>query len=313
MYYINRRTVLAGLTAAMITESFAETPRSPFGATSTAEEVTKGLDLRGKNAMVTGCNSGVGFETMRVLALRGAHVVGTARSLEKGREACALVKGRTTPVALELTDFSSVVECGRQIRALMRRIDILVLNAGISLDTFERVNGLEKHFVVNHLGHFILANRVLDLVHAAPQGRVVTVGSGSHAKAPPGGIQFDDLSGKGWSDKAYAHSKLANGLFSLELAKRLAGTPATSNCVTPGAVHTNIFNTWSKPVEREAKTPEQGAATQCYVATSPQLAKTTGEYFKDCNPAPQSAFQRDAAMAAKLWDVSTELTRKYLA
>ena len=313
MHSIDRRTLLAGLTAAMITKSFADTPRSPFGAKSTAEEVTKGLDLRGKTAVVTGCNSGVGFETMRVLALRGAHVLGTARSLDKGREACALVKGHTTPVALELTDFSSVVECARQIRALTPRIDILMLNAGISLNKLEQVNGLEKQFVVNHLGHFILVNRVLDLLRSAPQGRVVTVGSGSHTRAPPGGIQFDDLSGKRWPNKAYAHSKLANGLFSLELAKRLSGTAATSNCLTPGAVHTNIFRNWSKPVEREAKPLEQGAATQCYVATSPQLAKTTGEYFKDCNLAPQSDYQRDPAMAAKLWDVSTELTRKYLA
>jgi NAD(P)-dependent dehydrogenase (short-subunit alcohol dehydrogenase family) len=118
---------------------------------------------------------------------------------------------------------------------------------------------------------------------SAPQGRVVTVGSGSHTRALPGGIQFDELSGKRWANKAYAHSKLA---------KRLAGTAATSNCLTPGAVHTNIFRTWSKPVERETKAPEQGAATQCYVTTSPQLAKTTGEYFKDCNPAPQSDYQR---------------------
>jgi len=208
---------------------------------------------------------------------------------------------------------ASVVECARQIRATTARIDILMLNAGISLDRFEQVNGMEKHFVVNHLGHFILTNHLIDLVRKAPQGRVVTVGSGAHTAAPQGGIQFDDLSGSGWQDKAYGHSKLANGLFSLELAKRLANTAVTSNCLTPGPVHTNIFNAWATTVEREAKTVEQGAATQCYVATSPQLATTTGEYFKDCNPAPQSEDQKNAAMAAKLWVVSTQLTRKYLA
>lgn len=314
MNSIDRRTVLAGLAAAFATDILAaETPWSKFDAKSTAEDVTRGLDLSGRTAVVTGCNSGLGLESMRVLALRGAHVIGTARTLDKGREACASIKGKTTPVALELTDFSSVVECAKQVRAITNKIDILMLNAGISLDRSAQVNGLEQHFVVNHLGHFILTQRVLDLVRAAPQGRVVVVGSGGHAEAPPGGIQFDNLSGKGWENRGYAHSKLANGLFSLELARRLSDGRATSNCLTPGPVHTNIFNSWSTKVEREAKTPAQGAATQCYVATSPALAKVTGDYFKDCNPAPQSDYQRDRKMAEKLWEVSTQLTRDYLA
>ena len=312
MYLIDRRAVLAGLASTAAVGIFAGTPRSAFGPLSTAEEVTKGLNLSGKTAVVTGCTSGLGLESMRVLALRGAHVIGTGRTLEKAREAVAPIKGPTTPVALELTEFSSVVDCANRIRALAPRIDILMLNAGIAQDRFEQTDGLERHFVVNHLGHFILANRLLDLVRAAPQGRVVTVGSGSHSAAPAGGIQFDNLSGIGWEDKAYGHSKLANGLFSLELAKRLTGTHATSNCLTPGPVHTSIFDSWSTKVEREAKTPAQGAATQCYVATNASLVRVSGEYFKDCNPAPQSHYQRDAAMAAKLWDVSTRLTRKYL-
>jgi NAD(P)-dependent dehydrogenase (short-subunit alcohol dehydrogenase family) len=312
MLLIDRRMVIAGLAATLVPKAFAAAPRSAFGPLSTAEEVTDGLDLTGRTAVVTGCNSGLGLESMRVLALRGAHVIGTARTLAKGREACGSIKGRTTAVAMELADFASVVDCANQIRTLTPRIDILMLNAGIALDAPEQVNGLEKQFVVNHLGHFVLTQRVIDLVRAAPQGRVVTVGSGSHREAPAGGIQFESLSGKGWSNKGYAHSKLANGLFSLELANRLRGTKATSNCLTPGPVHTNIFRTWSSPVERNAKTVQQGAATQCYVATAPALATTSGEYFKDCNPAPQSEAQRDAAMAARLWDVSTAITREYL-
>jgi NAD(P)-dependent dehydrogenase (short-subunit alcohol dehydrogenase family) len=312
MHVIDRRRFLAGLAASAVSSSFAEVPRSKFGPQSTAEDVTRGLDLTGKTAVVTGCNSGIGFETMRVLGLRGAHVIGTARSQEKGAEACAKIRGRATPVVLELTDFPSVVASGERIRALTPRIDMLILNAGIVLDRLEQVRGLEEQFVVNHLGHFLLTNRVLDLVHAAPQGRVVTVGSGNHRDAPPGGIQFDDLSGEGWSSRGYAHSKLANGLFSLELARRLKGTRATSNCVTPGAVRTNILRHTSFSTAHQTKSPAQGAATQCYVATNPLLATTTGEYFKDCNPAPQSELQQDAAMAAKLWDVSTELTQEYL-
>jgi NAD(P)-dependent dehydrogenase (short-subunit alcohol dehydrogenase family) len=267
------------------------------------------LDLAGKTAVVTGCNSGIGFETMRVLALRGAHVIGTARTPEKGLTACGKVKGRATPVVLELADFASVIACAERIRALTPRIDMLILNAGIVVGHLEHVYGLERHFVVNHLGHFLLTTRLLDLVEAAPQGRVVTVGSGNHNEAPPGGIQFNALSGKGWEGRGYHHSKLANGLFSLELARRLKGTRATSNCLTPGAVRTNILrNVPNASTAHQTKSPAQGAATQCYVATSPLLTKVSGEYFRDCNPAPQSAYQRDAAMAAKLWDVSTRLT-----
>lgn len=313
MPMLDRRTLIAGFTAAATIKAFAaDTPRSGFGPLSTAEEVTKGLDLRGKTVVITGATAGLGLESMRVLAMRGAHVIGTGRTVEQAREACAGVKGTTTPVVLELTDFQSVVDCANQIRKLSPVIDVLMLNAGIAMDRFEQVNGLEKQFVVNHLGHFILASRLMDRARAAPQGRVVTVGSGSHNDAPAGGIQFENLSGKGWEDKAYGHSKLANGLFSLELSKRLAGTRATSNCLTPGPVHTDIFNSWSTRVEREAKTPAQGAATQCYVATWPALAKVTGEYFRDCNPGSQSNYQRDPVMAAKLWDVSTQLTKEYL-
>jgi NAD(P)-dependent dehydrogenase (short-subunit alcohol dehydrogenase family) len=263
-------------------------------------------------AVVTGCNSGIGFETMRVLALRGAHVIGTARTLEKGKEACRMVGDRTTPVVLELTDFPSVVECARRIRTLTPRIDMLILNAGVVLGKLEQVYGLEKQFVVNHLGHFLLTTRILGHVLAAPQGRVVTVGSGNHRDAPSGGIQFGDLSGRGWFERGYAHSKLANGLFSLELAKRLRGTRATSNCVTPGPVRTNILRNVGAGNAHQTKSPAQGAATQCYVATNPLLAKVSGEYFSDCHPAPQSEYQRDEVMAARLWEVSSKYCQAIL-
>ena len=311
-----RREFIAGAVASILAMSVrtvrAATPRSAFGAKSTAEEVTAGLDLTGKTAVVTGCNSGIGYETMRVLALRGAHVIGTARTVEKGREACASVKGRTTAVALELTDFDSVVACGKTIQALKTPIDMLILNAGIVLSEHETVHGLEKQFVVNHLGHFLLTHWLLDSVKAAPQGRVVTVGSIAHRRAPAGGIQFEELSGESWYRSGYAHSKLANGLFSLELAKRLQGTHATSNCIHPGGVRTNILRNTANNAANYPKSPEQGAATTCYVATNPALAQVSGEYFADCNPAEQSDLQRDAAMAAKLWEVSTRLTDKYL-
>ena len=299
-------------------------PRSSFGTAATAEEVTAGIDMSGKTVVVTGCNSGIGLETMRVLALRGAHVIGTARTLERGREACAGIEGRATPVVLELSDFASVVACSDTINAMGTPIDALICNAGVLLTDLQQVRGLEMQFVVNHLGHFILTNRLLDRVTAAPQGRVIVVGSMSHRQVPPGGIQFDSLSGEGWERQAYGHSKLANGLFSLELSTRLEGTRATSNSLHPGVVATNIMRNmnFTPPAGGgqggrsggggfQFETPQQGAATSCYLASHPGLAGVSGLYFVDCNPAEQSDHQKDRTMAAKLWQVSEELTRSY--
>jgi NAD(P)-dependent dehydrogenase (short-subunit alcohol dehydrogenase family) len=318
-----RRFIESGTLAALapIAAKLAaqEAPRSDFGPDATAEIVTAGIDLGGKTMVVTGCNSGIGLETMRVLALRGAHVIGTARTLERGREACASVRGRATPVVLELSDFDSVVACADEIAAMGTPIDALVCNAGVLLTELQQVRGLEMQFVVNHLGHFILVNRLLQRVTAAPQGRVVVVGSMAHAQVPEGGIQFDNLSGVGWERQAYGHSKLANGLFSLELARRLRGTAATSNSLHPGVVATNIMRNmnFTPPAGGggggfQFETPAQGAATSCYLASHPSLARVSGLYFVDCNPAEPSAHQRDPALAARLWEVSEELTRDYL-
>lgn len=311
-----RSLVAAGIALALAGRSAAAraqaVPRSPFGPESTAEEVTAGLDLRGKTAVITGCNSGIGHETMRVLALRGAHVIGTARTPEKGAAARDSVRGRVTPVVLELADFDSVAACADEIDAMDTPIDILICNAAVLLGELRQVRGLEMCFVVNHLGHFILVNRLLHRVLAAPQGRVVVVGSNNHKQAPEGGIQFGRLSGEGWHNY-YHHSKLANGLFSLHLAKRLARTRATSNCLTPGPVRgTGILRHVAASSDGYPKSPAQGAATPCYVATYPALARVSGEYFADCNPAEQSEYQRDAAMAARLWAVSEELVRGYI-
>lgn len=306
-----RRLLQAGALAALSTTlpGFARAPT--LGAATTAEQATAGLDLRGRTIVVTGCNSGIGQETMRVLALRGAHVIGTARSREKGRIACAAVDGRATPVVLDLADFDSVVACSDAIRAMETPLDALVCNAGIVLADLEQVRGLEKTFVVNHLGHHLLARRLLDRIVAAPQGRVVVLGSGDERNAPPGGIQFDDLSGAGWENR-YAHSKLANGLFSLELARRLAGTRATSNCVSPGHVRSNILRHVGSRYRDDARSVHQGAATPCWLAASPAAAGITGKFYRDFAPATQSSAQRDAAMADRLWAVSDQLVKAWL-
>jgi len=313
----------AGPTLAPAAALACEDVSSEFGRRSTADDVTAGLDLSGKTALVTGCNSGIGYETMRTLALRGAHVLGTARTLERGQEACASVEGRATPLVLELTEFETAVQCAQQVRAMGAPLDILICNAGAIFDELWHVNGVEAHFVTNHLGHFVLVNQLLDLVVAAPQGRVVIVGSRAHENAPDDGIQFDDLAGESWfaTQRAYGHSKLANGLHALELARRLEGTRATANVVHPGVVRTNIARNlpaWQELAFRIAgylflKSSAQGAATTCYVATNPDLQDVSGCYFADCNPDTPSASMQDTDMAARLWEVSEELTRDFAA
>ena len=298
-------------------------PIGPFGAKSTAEEVTAGIDLTGRTALVTGCNSGIGYETMRVLALRGAHVFGSGRTLKKAAEACSSITGRATPVAIELTDLDSVVAAAEFIAAQTATLDMLICNAGImELPSLEQVHGIEKQFFVNYLGHFVLVNRLLEQVINAPQGRIVNVSSGAAIRsAPERGIEFDNLSGERNYDpaRAYGQSKLANVLFTLELAKILRTTNATANALRPGVIPTNLgrhmprWKTWvlenlGKPF---TKTIAQGAATTCYVATNPALDKTSGYFFNHCNPHRPGGHTEDTEMAAELWVVSEELTAGY--
>jgi NAD(P)-dependent dehydrogenase (short-subunit alcohol dehydrogenase family) len=296
----------------------------PFDEKSTGEEVTKGLDLSGKTILITGVNSGLGYETMRVLAMRGAHIIGFARNMEKAQEACARVGGKTTPVACELTDFNSVVAAAETVKALNKPIDVLICNAGImELPKLEQVYGMEKQFVVNYLGHFILVNRLLDRVKAAAQGRIVVVSSGRYKSAPPEGIQFDNLSGEKGYDPlaAYGQSKLAIALFAQELSRRLEGTTVTSNSVLPGVIMTNLgryLPSWKILVSKLMgwtfmRSVEQGVATTCYVATNPALAKVSGQMFLNCKPiTPEGSHMGDTALSTKLWNVSVELTKDYL-
>ncbi|MEE4190303.1 MAG: SDR family NAD(P)-dependent oxidoreductase [Halieaceae bacterium] len=324
-----RHSVLLALAGALPLPALARlvskpAPVSAFDETATAEAVTEGLDLTGFTYAVTGCNSGLGFETMRVLALRGAHVIGIARSLEKAELACAAIDGHTTPEYLDLADFPSIVACAQRIRAMNLPLDGLVCNAGIvAVPQRELVNGVEKHFCVNHLGHFILVNQLLDHVIAAEQGRVVFVSSRAHRRAPEGGILLDDLA---WEHHdydpqvAYGHSKLANALCSRALAHKLSGTMATSNSLHPGVIVTNAIRNmpaWQQTAARWlgwmfTKTVEEGAATQTYLATHPSLAGVRGYYFDNCNVGEGTDYLTDDALALELWDRSAALTADYL-
>lgn len=292
---------------------------SGFGYGSTAEEVTAGLSLEGKTYLVTGCNSGLGYETLRVLALRGARVLGTARTVEKAKAACDSVKGLTVPLACELADPASVRACVAEVKRLGFALDGLIANAGImALPKLEKAHGLELQFFTNHVGHFILVTGLLEQLSAT--GRVVMLSSTAHLRAPKEGIQFDNLDGsRGYGEWAnYGQSKLANLLFAKELARRFAGTKKTANAVHPGVIATNLGRHMN-PVARGAfalfkplvlKSEAQGAATQVFVATHPSLADVSGKYFADCNVASPRADAEDPGLAKRLWDETEKLVAR---
>lgn len=289
---------------------FAGKGPSGFGYASTTEQVTEGLNLAGKTVLVTGCNSGLGEEVLRILALRGARVVGTARTIDKAKAACAAVSGATVPLACELSDPASVRACVAAVIAADIRLDAIICNAGIMmLPKLELGHGYEQQFFTNHVGHFILVTGLLGQL--TETGRVVMLSSAAHKMAPKGGIEFDNLDGKkGYSDvRAYGQSKIANLLFAKELARRFAGTQKTANAVHPGVIQTNLGRHMN-PVMGALmgafgplllKSVPQGAATEVYVAVHPDAAAISGKYFADCNVAAPRADAEDAALAAKLW------------
>jgi NAD(P)-dependent dehydrogenase (short-subunit alcohol dehydrogenase family) len=291
---------------------------SGFGYASTAEEVTEGLDLHGKTILVTGVNSGIGQESARVLSLRGARILGAARTRDKARDACEALPGEAIPLECELSEPASVRACVREA-AEHGPLDVLLCNAGImALPERTLHHGQELQLLTNHIGHFILVTGLLE--HLAPDARIVMLSSDAHRRAPEAGIQFDDLSFaagyRPWT--AYGQSKLANLLFARSLARRLQGTARTANAVHPGVIATNLGR--HMPLAARAmmplasalalKTIPQGAATQCYVATHPSLRDTRSEYFADCNVARPSRHARDDALAERLWTVTEEIVAK---
>ncbi len=289
---------------------------SGFSYNSTAEQVTDGIDLGGKTVLLTGCNSGLGQETLRVLGLRGAHVIATARTEEKATSALAASGTTGTPVACELSEPKSVHDCIARVESLGRRIDAIICCAGImALPKLRKIHGFEAQFFTNHIGHFILVTGLLDTL--ADDGRVVMVSSRAHHRVPKEGIELDNLGGdRGYSAfRAYGQSKLANLLFAKHLATKLPGRKQTSNAIHPGVIDTNLtrhmiaFARVGMKVTGSIflKSIPQGAATQCYVATHPDVATKSGEYFLDCNVGQSSRVSNDAQLAARLWAKSEEI------
>jgi NAD(P)-dependent dehydrogenase (short-subunit alcohol dehydrogenase family) len=295
-------------------------PRGPsgFGYGTTAAEVAAGLSLEGRTVLVTGCSSGLGLETVRVLAARGARVLGAARTEDRARQALAAAGAGAAgvPLACELDDPASVRACAAAVRRGGTPLDAVVCNAGVmALPRLELVHGVERQLFTNHVGHFLLVTGLLDAL--AADGRVVVVSSAAHRMAPPEGVRLDDLAAaRGYSPWGhYGQSKLANLLFAKELARRLAGTRRTANAVHPGVIATNLTRhlplparlLWALAGPLALKTAAQGAATQVYAAAHPAMAGTTGAYLADCNLAPCRRDADDPAAGRALWEATERL------
>ena len=254
-----------------------------------------------------------------MLTKRGAHVYGTARTVEKAQGACKQVGGSTTPVACELADPKSVRQCVDTLKQAGIKFDAIICNAGImALPKLQQAHGYELQFFTNHIGHFGLVTGLLESL--SDTGRVVILSSEGHKMAPRGAIQFDNLAGdrnyQAWS--AYGQSKMANVLFAKELSRRFAGTRKTANAVHPGVIKTNLFRSTNGPVEFVMtlasplllKSVAQGAATSCYAAVHAQTAAISGAYFASCNVASCRKDADNPELARKLWEKSEEIVKK---
>ncbi|MGW5332660.1 SDR family NAD(P)-dependent oxidoreductase [Streptomyces bauhiniae] len=305
---------------------------SGFGADSTADEVLRGIDLTGKSAIVTGGYSGLGLETTRALARAGAQVVVPARRPDAAREALAGIANVEVD-ELDLGDLDSVRGFAERFLASGRGIDILIGNAGIMACPETRVGpGWETQFATNHLGHYALANRLWPALASGDGARVLSVSSRGHHLSP---VRWDDVQWTEGYDKwqAYGQAKTANALFALQLDTLGRDSGVRAFSLHPGGIMTPLQRHLPKEemVERGwideqgnplnpagFKTPEQGAATQVWAATSPRLDGLGGLYLEDCDiaePAPEDGtwagvkdWASDPGQAARLWTLSAELT-----
>ena len=284
-----------------------------------------GDQMKDKTVVVTGGNNGIGLETAVGLSTLGAHVVITARNQAKGEAALADIKDRSQngSVQLMLADFaslSSIRDFAANFKKDHDRLDVLVNNAGgVNTSRSETQDGFETTFGVNHLGYFLVTNLLLDMLKASAPARVVSVSSRAHERRK--GMNFDDLNSKqSYSGMGvYGDSKLANVLFTYELARRLKGSGVTANCLHPGVVRSGFgqnnggfisfafksFYTLLTPV---TKSNAQGAKTSIYLASSPEVEGVTGKYFADSKETPSSPASHDEEAAKRLWEISEQMT-----
>uniref|UniRef100_A0A673H579 NADP-retinol dehydrogenase n=1 Tax=Sinocyclocheilus rhinocerous TaxID=307959 RepID=A0A673H579_9TELE len=275
--------------------------------------------LDDKTVIITGANTGIGKETVRDLAKRGARVIMACRDLEKAEAARKELmedSGNQNIVAnkLDLSDTKSIRAFAELINKEEKQVNILINNAGIMMCPYSKTaDGFEMQFGVNHLGHFLLTYLLLDLLKKSAPSRIINVASVAHTW---GSIHLDDInSEKSYSPRrAYGQSKLANILCTRSLAKKLQGSGVTVYSLHPGVVQSELFRNLSKPVQIAVKvfspftkTTIQGAQTTIYCAVEPKLDNESGGYYSDCAPALCSSEALDDEMAQKLWELSCQM------
>ena len=275
--------------------------------------------IRGKTCMITGATSGIGRASAIELARMGATLILVCRNRERGEELVReIAGGGNSEVELMIADLESQSEIRRlaaEFLAAGKPLHVLMNNAGVfNMKRALTSDGLEEVFAVNHLAYFMLTLLLLDRIKESAPARIINIASDLHQRAT---LKFDDLGGErsygGMS--SYGQSKLANVLFTYELARRLAGTGVTVNCVHPGAVATNLAKNngalaavaW-KIIGTFMKSPENGARTQIYLASSREVEGVTGKYFIDSKEARSSAESHDVTVARRLWEVSAKMT-----
>lgn len=276
--------------------------------------------MAGRTVLVTGSTNGIGRATATALAAQGARVGVVGR--DPGRNADAAAEIRRTVRGAEVDTFAADLSAQAGVRALADdvltrwdRLDVLVNNAGASYQQRAlTVDGIERTFALNHLAPFLLTNLLLDRLRASAPARVVTVSSGAQSM---GRLDMEDLQGERRfrGMRAYSQSKLANVLFTYELARRLEGTGVTATTLHPGVVRTGLgaddpplmFRILGPVMRPFMKTPEQGAETSVYLASSPEVEGVTGTYFANKQPKRTHEISYDEAVAARLWEISAEL------
>ncbi|NXI29317.1 RDH12 dehydrogenase, partial [Sterrhoptilus dennistouni] len=278
--------------------------------------------LEGKVVIITGANTGIGKETARDLAQRGKVII-ACRDIAKAEAAASEIRAETgnqqvIVKKLDLADTKSIREFAENFLAEEKKLHVLINNAGVMLCPYSKTaDGFEMHLGVNHLGHFLLTFLLLECLKQSAPARIVNVSSLAHHG---GRIRFHDLQGEKSYNRglAYCHSKLANVLFTRELARRLQGkfprqVEFTANALHPGSVsselvrHSFVMSWLWKIFSFFLKTPCEGAQTSIYCAVAEELESVTGQYFSDCQPAYVSPRGRDDETAKKLWSVSCEL------
>lgn len=281
--------------------------------------MTHSDELQGKIVLITGATHGIGQVTAQSLARMGAQVVVCGRNPQKIQATLSAIRAETSDAQVEglsadLSSQEQVRLLAQEFRGRFDRLDILVNNAGaLFMQREESVDGIEMTLALNHLNYFLLTHLLLDLLKASGAARIVNVSSEAHRFAR---LKIEDLENKqhytAWS--AYGQSKLANLYFTYALAARLVGSQVTVNALHPGFVATNfgrsnggLFSPLFKIFQIGAISPEEGAQTSLYLASSPQVEGVTGQYFAKCKAVRSSAISYDASIARRLWDRSLEM------